>query len=318
MSWLIICSFLTILNNNSLLCNSQLRTWLEVTNSKYDSLKIQKKPVRVMDATLDFYTTINGNRSINSTDENSKNNLYVYYNLTIQNRIKIKKIKITTYYFNEFGVRRFEDSIFTIAEDIYNFKNSLSIPIKKSQFAFNFTVSNKSQFWKHYTYKPDSNTKNIKSLYTSYLSPGYTIYSGGMRFNFWNYSSIELGIASGRTTKIKNQDIFSERNATKLYGLNSGKRKKTVFGFHFLVNISTKKLFKNFYMEQFSQVFMDKDSLRNIKSYTVDVNNAFHYVFLKYVRLSLRTKFLYDAAVFPDPTLIQQISIGFYLNNKLD
>lgn len=294
-----------------------VNTLLAETNDTIKQKSI-KKNFKLIDATTDFYTTLNGTKSKNTQEEILKNNIHFYYNFTVQNRTNFRKVKLTNYFFNEFGIRNFQDSIVAITEDIYNFKNSLSIPIKKSKFAFNFTVSNKSQFWKHYTFKPDSNKKYNKSLYTSYLSPGYTIYSGGIRFNFWNYSSIELGIASGRTTKIKNQDIFSERNATKLYGLNSGRRKKTVFGFHFLVNISTKKLFKNFYMEQFSQVFMDKDSLLKIKSYNIDINNAFHYVFLKYVRLSLRTKILYDAAVFTDPTLIQQISIGFYLNNKLD
>jgi len=280
-------------------------------------IKPTKKPIRILDLNLDFYTTLNGNRSINSQDELSKNNLYVYYNFTLQNRTKIKKLKITNYFFNEFGIRRFKDSINAVAEDIYNLKNSISLPFKKTRFDFNLTVSSKSQFWPHYTYKLDSNNRYQKSIYTSYLSPGYIIYSGGMRYNFWNYSSIEIGLASGKTTKIKNQDLFTERKAGKLYGLNKGMRKKTTIGFHLLVNISNKKLYKNFYMEQFSQLFVDKDSLLKIKSYTLDINNVFHYVFLKFIRLSLRTKILYDRTVFVKPALIQQISIGFYLNNKL-
>jgi hypothetical protein len=285
-----------------------------------DSLpKFKKRSVKIklIDGNFDFYTTLNGNRSINSQDENTKNNLYVYYNFTFQNRIKIKKIKITSYFFNEFGIRRFKDSIVSVAEDIYNFKNSISVPFKKSHFDFNLTVSTKSQFWNHYTYTLDSNKHYQKNIYTSYLSPGYIIYSGGIRYNFWNYSSIEIGLASGKTTKIKNQDIFTERKAEKLYGINKGTFKKTNIGFHILVNISAKKLFKNFYIEQFSQIFIDKDSIKKIKSYNVDVNNAFHYVFLKFIRLSVRTKFLYDQTVFIKPTIIQQISIGFYLNNKL-
>ncbi|MES2679928.1 MAG: hypothetical protein V4635_08595 [Bacteroidota bacterium] len=271
----------------------------------------------MLDATCDFYTTLNGNKSFNSLDEQLKNHIYFYYNLTIQNRIKIKKLRISNYYFNEFGIRNYKDSIVAISEDIYNFKNSISIPIRQSKFALNFTVSSKSQFWKHYTYRPDSNNRYIKHLHTSYLSPGYTIYSGGIRYNFWDRSSIEIGLASGKTTKIKNQDIFIQRQASRLYGLEPGKLKKTVLGFHVLLNISTKKLFKNCYLEQFSQVFMDKDSLKQFKSYTVDVNNAFHYLFLKYIRFSFRTKLLYDQTVFLKPSLVQQFSIGFYLNNKL-
>jgi hypothetical protein len=143
------------------------------------------------------------------------------------------------------------------------------------------------------------------------------VLSGGLRYTFWDRSSIEIGLASGKTTRMKNQEIFTQRKSTKFYGLENGVRKKTVIGIKLLVIISTKKLFKNFYLEQFSQVFLDKDSLQKIKSYDVDINNALHYLFLKYIRLSARTKVLYDRTVFTDPTIIQQFSIGFYLNNKL-
>jgi hypothetical protein len=307
---------------------SSLRvTWLipalllicHFAKAQHDSSKnkVSVRSLKLLDATCDFYTTLNGNKSFNSLDEQVRNQIYFYYNLTVQNRIKIKKIRISNYYFNEFGIRNYKDSIVVISEDIYNFKNSIAVPIRQSKFALNITISSKSQFWKHYTYQPDSNNRYIKSLHTAHLSPGYTIYSGGIRYNFWDRSSIELGIASGKTTKIKNQDIFTQRQAARLYGLEAGKLKKTVLGFHLLLNISSKKLFKNCYMEQFSQLFVDKDSLKQFKSYSLDVNNAFHYLFLKYIRFSFRTKLLYDQTVFLKPSLVQQFSIGFYLNNQL-
>ena len=279
--------------------------------------KTPKRSLKIIDATVDFYTTLNGSKTINAVGEQLKNNLYVYYNLTIQNRIKVGKVKFNTYYFNEFGLRNFKDSIITISEDLYNLKNSVSIPIQQSRFAINFSINSKSQFWKHYTFKKDSNNKYVKSLYTAYLSPGYTVYSGGIRYNFWDRSSIEIGLASGRTTKILNQDIFKERKASKLYGLENGELRKTVLGFQIIITIATKKLFKNCYLEQFSQVFMNKDSLPIIRSYNVDVNNAFHYLLLKYIRFSFRTKFFYDRTVYEKPTVVQQFSIGFYLNNQL-
>ncbi len=279
--------------------------------------KSNSRTLRIIDANFDFFTTLNGNRSFNAKDELLRDNVYFYYNVTLQNRTKLKKIRISNYFFNEFGVRNYKDSIIAIAEDAFNFKNSISIPILSSKFDLNFTESSKSQFWKHYTFTTDSNNKAVKNLYTDYLSPGYVIYSGGIRFNFWERSTIEIGLASGKTTKIKNQDIFFYRKTNKLYGLESGQPKKTAIGFHLLLNISTKKLFKSCYLEQFSQVFVDKDSLQKIKSYTLDVNNVIHYLLLKYIRFSFRTKVLYDQTIFIKPSVILQFSIGFYLNNRL-
>jgi hypothetical protein len=281
-----------------------------------DSVK-KRHPLSFLDPTLDFYATLSWHTAKNPHDPRFRNNLYFYYNVTLQNRIQVKKIRISTYFFNEFGVSRYSDSVVAVSEDMFTLKNAVSYGLGRSRFSLNIGATTKSQFWKHYTYKGSVRQQLERFLFTDYLSPGYTLYAGGLRLSFWSRSSVDVGLAGARTTLIRNQKIFEDRNAKKLYGVESGQKKITSIGFNVVLNIATQKIFKNMYWEHFSQGFISMDSLRVPKSCTIDMNNAVHYLFLKYVRVSIRTQLVYDRSVQRYPSWMQQFSVGFYLNNKL-
>jgi hypothetical protein len=286
-------------------------------DAQLDSSMVKAKRPRLFDATLDFYTTLSWHTAKNAPDPMLRKNFYFYYNTTFQNRIQIKKVRISTYFFNEFGLRRYADSVMAVTEDMFTLKNSISYSLGKSRLSLNIGATTRSQFWKHYTYKGSMGQQLQRFLFTDYLSPGYTLYAGGIRVSFWSRSSVDFGLAGARTTIIRNQQIFADRKANRLYGLESGDKKTTTIGFNIVVNIASQKLFKNMYWEHFSQGFISKDSLRVPESCTIDLNNAFHYLFLKYVRVSVRTHLVYDRAVQRYPTWMQQFSVGFYLNNKM-
>jgi hypothetical protein len=282
-----------------------------------DTGKVKAKKPRIFDATLDFYTTLSWHTTKHSPDPILRNNFYFYYNTTFQNRIQLKKVRISTYFFNEFGLRRYADSVMAVTEDMFTLKNSISYGLGKSRLSLNLGATTRSQFWKHYTYKGSMNQQLQRFLFSDYLSPGHTLYAGGIRVSFWSRSSIDVGLAGARTTVIRNQQIFQDRRANRLYGLESGRKKITQIGFNMVVNIANQKLLKNLYWEHFSQGFISKDSLRVPESCTIDLNNAVHYLFLKYVRVSIRTHLVYDRTVQRYPTWMQQFSVGFYLNNKM-
>ena len=72
---------------------------------------------------------------------------------------------------------------------------------------------------------------------------------------------------------------------------------------------------KNLYFENFSQFNINKSGFNHLKYAKADINNAFHYIFLKHFRLTLRTLCLYDRNIGPRVMLVNNFSIGFYLNN---
>lgn len=265
---------------------------------------------------IDFFTTFTGIAYINGQTTFEKNNLHLYYNLTINNKIKSDQFCITTYYFTEFGIRSFADSLTSITEDQYCFKNSVSYQFGNSKFALNIGTNSKSQYFRHYEFRTDSAGDQVKYLYTSYLSPGYSNFSGGLKYEVNKHFTLELGLVNGKITRIKNQEIFDSRESKKLYGLEKGTTKKSEYGLSLILTITPNKVLKNLYFENFSQVNVSKSGYHQLKNTKADINNAFHYIFLKHFRLTLRSLCLYDLTVSPKVKVVNNLSIGFYLNNR--
>jgi hypothetical protein len=133
--------------------------------------------------------------------EEDKSHLYYYYCLNFRNDIKVGKLTLRSYFFNEFGIRKYKDSISAISEDMYNFRNSLLIPVGIKKLRLQVGISSKSQFWKHYDYREDNGGGLERYLFSSYLSPGYTYYTGGVSYSFWEQSSVELGLIGAQTVE---------------------------------------------------------------------------------------------------------------------
>lgn len=266
----------------------------------------------------DFFTTLMGSFAKNPIDPSiDKDNIYFYYNVTLNNRLQLNKVRINTYFFNEFGKRFYIDSLGTISEDQYYFKNTINYSLIRNKLDVNFMVNVKSQFWKHYDYREDSVGIQQRYLYSSYYTPGYTLFSGGFTYDFWEGSTVELGLASGKITKIRNQNIWDERETDILYGIEKGTKTKTIFGINLQVNMLPKMFGKHFCWENYTQFFIPNEHFLDIKNCTLDFNNAVHFLFLKYMRISLRTEINYDITIQEKPQIINQFSVGFYLSNVI-
>lgn len=105
----------------------------------------------------DFFSTVMGNFANNPIDPNTDyNNIYFYYNVTLNNRLQLNKVRVNTYFFNELGQRFYIDSVSAKTEDLYYFKNTANYSIIKDKLDLNLMVNRKSQFWRHYDYREDS------------------------------------------------------------------------------------------------------------------------------------------------------------------
>lgn len=268
----------------------------------------------------DFYATATA-FSYHNDDERAKqeaNNLHFYYNATLNNDFKTPYFVLQTRFFNELGYRHYFDSIGVKNEDILRINNSLQIPTKHKKLKVTGSVNIKTQLHKGYNYKMDRTADTlIRTLYTDYNSPGYSIYSAGLSYKIWDYARAELGVAAGQTTRIRNQALFESRNQKILYGVEKGEARKISYGVHALFNAPVRKIKKNIYWENTTKLFCDRKDLRFINRYEFEVNNAFHFVFLDHLRFSWRLGVQYDNAVSKKVYLANQYSVGFYLSNKV-
>jgi hypothetical protein len=271
-----------------------------------------------MDFTIDAFCNVLGVTNHNAPSFSDPNNLLLYYSLTFINCLNIKeKIMLNTYFYNELGYRIYFDSISLIMDDRYDFNNSLLLPFGYKNLSISLSADINSQFWKHYDYRINDEGETERFLYTSARSPSYTVYSGGINYSFWEQANINLGIASAKKTKIKNQSLFNERESEDLYGIEKGKKRIITFGFNLTLQIPQQKILKNLYFENFTGMFMQAEAYQALKHTTVDIKNAFHYVFFSYFRLSLKTDLKYDMEAFgTKPYIVNQLMLGVYFNNK--
>ena len=266
----------------------------------------------------DFFTTVNGLHYENAQSPNQVNELNFYYNITINNNFKTRFFTLRSYFFNEYGVRHFFDSVTIKGQDNFQIRNTLQFEIIKKYLKFQIGVTGRSQFWKTYNYRQaDTGMNTSKYLYSDYFSPGYITYSCGLSYKFLSNATIDIGLAGGKITKIKNQDIFDERETTKLYGVEKGEHKKVSYGANLIINVPPRKIGKHFGWECAGTIYADKDQLGRLSGYTVDAMNVLHYMFLKNLRVSLRTQVKYDEQINDKVFLSNMLSIGFYLSNKI-
>ncbi len=262
---------------------------------------------------VDFFTGFSGVHYQNAQQDDQHNHLYFYYSFSLNNNAKFRKFSIRMLANNEYGVRMYEDSITAKAEDRYQYRAALTVPVLKNRIRLQSSFAVRSQLWKTRAYDEDG----LQFLYSDYFSPGYTMFNAGLNFNFLQGATADIGLVGGKVTKIRNSEIFSERGVTKLYGLSQGERRKLEYGLSVHMAIPPQKVGEHLYWELNGSLFVPKDSLGKPQAYTYDANNAFHLVFLRHIRLTLRSQLLYDPGVSWKVFMMNHITLGFYLSNKL-
>ena len=266
---------------------------------------------------LDFFTSMNASHYINPRGQSTdKHNYYLYYNLNVTNQFNTKYLSVNAFLFNELGYRQYIDSIRIKNEDSYSYKFDINTPLRQ-QLNFNLSYLVKSQLWNSWEYRTDSTNQSKAILMSSYFSPGYIIYSGGFSYNFWKIAKVELGLVGGEITKIKNNNLYNTRKEDVVFGIEKGKRKQFNFGLSAQLQIPIHSINKFFYWENNSRLFVKGKDIQQLKQYQIDVSNGIHFLFLKYLRIGLRTKLTYDINVSEKIYISNMILFGFYLSNKM-
>lgn len=266
--------------------------------------------------TADMFTSFSILHTINALAGNEPGNIYLFYNATLTGDLRFKKFAYSIYFYTDYGMKFYFDSINVISDDQFDFKNGFSYQLSDSKFALNISHMSKSQFYQHYFYEQDSTGKLNRVANSSYLSPGYRNFSVGVKYSL-KKMFLELGLVNGMRTIVKNQVLYDNLETDELFGLKRGEYKKLDYGFNLVLTFPMQLLAKNFYLENFSQFSVVNKDLRFIGKYNFDINNAFHYIFLKHFRLTLRTKCQYNYNISLKPVIINNLTFGFYINNKL-
>ena len=221
---------------------------------------------------FDGFINLLGTAYKNAPSYTEPNNIVFYFNISFENRLNIRKVIILhTYYYNEFGNRFYFDTTNVIINDRWDFNNKLLLPFGNKKVSASLSINTTSQYRKNYDYRYNENGEIERYIYTCSGSPKYTIYSGGINYDFFDRSSINVSLASAKRTVIKNSKLFDYRETDFLYGVEKGKKKLVVYGFNATLQISRQKIFKNFYIENYTETFTEGKKHQALKYTTVDI-----------------------------------------------
>jgi hypothetical protein len=265
----------------------------------------------------DFFTSFSLLNFQNAIDNEQKNQLNFYYSGTINNTLKAKKFTYKLFLFNEYGFKHFIDSTTIKNQDAFTVRNTMQIPFLHRSLLFNIAFDIKSQLWHAYNVRQSLSGNTERYLYTDYFSPGYKIFSMGLSFITKHAINIDLGIVGRKITKIRNDNLYETRKSTILYGVERGEVKKTDFGINIAINAPMRNLKSNIAWECNAIIFALKSDVFVLNAYTFDITNAFHFLFLKHLRLSVRSQIKYDKNIQSSIYSMNTFTLGFYINNKL-
>lgn len=276
--------------------------------------KEEKAPDLTNTLILDFFISIDGSSFLNPQQSTQHDNFYGYTTLSLNNTANIRRVSVRAAFNSEYGIRAFRDSATAKAADQYEYQVFLDAPLSRKEWLrVQCGINVKSQFSK--TYLPtDSGTK---ILFTDYFSPGYILYTAGFSFRFLESATFDIGLVGAQTTRIRNEEIYESRQTDELYGVPRGKRKVTELGINLILNIPPYRLGKHFGWACAGQMFAPNKDIGRLAGYTYSINNSLHYIFLKYMRLSLATQVAYDESVSNKVFLRNQLTLGFFLSNTL-
>ena len=276
----------------------------------------KREPDVINTLVLDFFTTIHAVKYENGIESSQIPQINAYYNISINNWAKTKHFSLRTFIYNEYGFRHYFDSLTIKTEDNFRFRNNIQIGLYK-RISLQGGLEVRTQLWKKWEQRTDTGQVKTRYLYTDYNSPGYSIYSLGAGINFLEGAAAYLGLIGGKITRIRNQQIFDDRGSQKLYGIKKGERRKIEWGVNLTVSVPPQLFLKHFGWEASATVFAPKAAIGRVKSYTAECNAVLHYMFLKHMRLSLRTQMQYDELIQPRIFVANWLSLGFYLSNRL-
>lgn len=263
---------------------------------------------------LDFFLTLHGSLALNHADQSGWKNLFQsYYNLTLNDRFQLGLAEIRLNLFHEWGYI-WKEQKGQHKEDLFQYNIDLLVgPSSKWKWSANF--QSKTQLFNHYQFK--DNLTDKRYLESAYFTPGYLTFGAGMSYLWSQGGKVELALIGGQLTKMRNQKVYNERQTNEIAGIQQGEKSKFKLGIGLQFQQPIRKLTKQIFWENQSRF-----SVRNFKtsirsSCVFDMQNAFYFLTLKYLRIGLRSVVQYNPDLSEKLMTSQLILFGFYLSNKL-
>ena len=206
----------------------------------------------------------------------------------------------------EYGYQKFLDSLFIKNVDEFVLSCNLSLKFSPS-LSFKITGTTNSQVSPSYDIYTDSGSI-VKEKISGFLAPGYLRGSASINYRLWKGSYINLGIAKGKITFVRDQQLYDIRRRDKLFGVEKGKKYLAEYGWGGQLKIY-KKIGDHFIVESSCSYFMNKEKP---KLGDLDISHKISLIVNKYIKTVITTRIIYDEDIIVRTQWQQQLLVGYY------
>lgn len=241
-------------------------------------------------------------------EPNKFNSLILLQELNYYNIIKFRsKLSISTTFSHEVGFQYLFDSLITKNADKNNLLHSFLIPLYKN-ISIQFSSSAETQLLPGFDIISNDTLAPQRIISSTFLTPLFCIFSLGFDYNNTNIGIFRFGISSAKLTYLHNPIIFKKSNQITFFGVPGGDNIRFEYG------LST-----NFVLDrEIGKLIHWKCDIRAFKNFElpVDLNitNSISLKTSKYLKTSIRTKFLYNELISKTYRLENMITVGFYFD----
>jgi hypothetical protein len=169
---------------------------------------------------------------------------------------------------------------------------------------FNSTLA--TRILKGFDYHTDSNGAVIKVMNSSFLTPLIWTFSLGLGFTFKKAGTLTLEVSSAKLTYIRDRSVFKVRETHQFYGVPEDKNHIFEYGLGLQLLIDT-WLFKKVHWESDIRIF--KNWLSPVD---LTVNNEFGMRVLKFLKIGMRTRIIYENEISKKIQIENLVSFGFF------
>lgn len=275
-----------------------------------DSLRIARNQWHAI-IYYDIHSTFTANAHTLFKQTAAKPQLLFYYNLDVKSRLHFRKWLLETNLFNDYGFTWFIDSMHQKTTDHLNYKFSVARQWNK-HLSIDAAINTQTVLYNGFSFRTHHDTLQAY-LSEAYMSPGFIHLSTGIGFSLPHQARLQIGLAACKISTLRNSALYASRQETSIAGIPKGKKRIVEGGLNAQLTWPLTSWKERWYAEGTALVFIPLFS----KQTTLDVNTVFHWRLWRFGRISWRHQFQWNKAIQPMPSYQQWLTLGCYLNNKL-
>jgi hypothetical protein len=249
--------------------------------------------------------TLSGLFFVNRAGAGNSNNIAILQDLAYEFRAGWKKhLWLTTRLDHHLGACYFFDSIAQIHLDDNTLSSRIEWKIVKGHSLFIASGIN-TRLFRGYDYHPNEHGCLIRIINASFLTPMIVAFSAGIRLEWPFAAYLNFGLSAGKFTWIRDKTIFEAQQVDLFYGVGKGKRYLLEYGLNMECRVDrefSKWLHWEFLLMVFKNINLPAD---------VNLKNRLEFRILKYVRVNLQTRVIYESQVSRKVQFENLVSVGF-------